>query len=449
MQIVDGRQRRFCDGLNRRTFLQVGGLALGGACLPELLKAEEASGVSGGHKGIIMIYMPGGPPHQDLYDLKPEAPVEVRGEFDPIATSVPGIEICELLPQLAARMDRLAVIRSLVGSDGAHASTLCSTGYSFGREPPGGAPLYGSAVSALLGPTDPAVPACADLSERMQHPPYNITGAGFLGSVHAPFRPDGPVRENLALSGEMFARFDDRKSLLSSFDRFRRTVDAQRGAREISAPGDTTEAALDILTSSRLARALDLDREDPRVRQKYGTDDPQPLPYSHLGYRAIMSRFLIARRLIEAGVRCVTVSFADFDWHGSNFKFARKVFPLFDQGISALVDDIHDRGLARDVSVVAWGEFGRTPRINKDAGRDHWPQVSCALMAGGGMRTGQVLGSTNRLGETAVQRPVHYQEVLATLYRNLGLDVEQATVRDLNGRPRYLVDGRQPIRELA
>ena len=206
---------------------------------------------------------------------------------------------------------------------------------------------------------------------------------------------------------------------------------------------------MDTLSSNALVEALDLEREDPAVRQRYGTDDPNVLPYSPSGYRALMSRFLLARRLIEAGVRCVTVSFADFDWHGSNFVFARKVLPLFDQGITALVDDLHDRGLERDVSVVAWGEFGRTPRINKDAGRDHWPQVSCALLAGGGMRTGQVIGSTNRLAETAADRPVHYAEVLATLYRNIGLDVSTATVNDLTGRPRYLIDGHGAIPELA
>jgi hypothetical protein len=447
MLIVDGRQKQFCDRISRRTFLNVGGLALGGVCLPQLLQAEQSTGVRNGHKGIIMIYMPGGPPHQDFYDLKPDAPAEVRGEFDPIDTSVPGIQICELLPKLAARMDRLSIIRSLVGSDGAHASSLCSTGYPFGRSPPGGAPNIGSVVSAIEGPTSPAIPACADLSERMQHTPYNIGGPGFLGSNHAPFRPDGEVRENLSVSGEVLARLDDRKSLLTSFDRFRQSADASRSAG--AALDDNTALALDILTSSRLAKALDLGQEDPRLRERYGTDDEKVLPYSYLGYKALMSRFLLARRLIEAGVRCVTVSFADFDWHGSNFKFARNVLPLFDQGMSALVDDLHDRGLARDVSVVAWGEFGRTPRINKDAGRDHWPQVSCALLAGGGMQTGQVIGATNRLGEHAVQRPVHYDEVLATLYRNLGINVEQATVRDLNGRPRYLVDGHSPIRELA
>lgn len=451
MWIFDGPQSRFCDGLSRRSFLQIGGLALGGLSLPQILQAEQAAGTAGApagrHKGVIMIYMPGGPPHQDLYDLKPDAPAEVRGEFEPIETAVPGIQICELLPRLAQRMQRLAIIRSLVGSDGAHASSLCSTGYPYGKHPAGGAPLYGSVVSSLYGPTHPAVPASADLSERMQHMPYNIGGPGFLGSNHAPFRPDGEVKDNLAVASELRARLDDRKSLLGAFDRFRHSADATRAAA--SSGQDLTDVALDILTSSRLAQALDLEQEDPQIRARYGTDDPEVLPYSKLGYRALMSRFLLARRLIEAGVRCVTVSFADFDWHGTNFKHARKVLPLFDQGMSALVDDLHERGLADNVSVVAWGEFGRTPRINANAGRDHWPQVSCALLAGGGMPTGQVIGATNALAEHATQRPIHYQEVLATLYRNLGLAVETATIRDLNGRPRYLTDGKLPVKELA
>jgi hypothetical protein len=451
MWIFDGVQSRFCDGFSRRSFLQIGGLALGGLSLPQILQAEQAGGANGAkanrHKGVIMIYMPGGPPHQDLYDLKPEAPSEVRGEFQPIDTSVPGIQICELLPRLAQRMDRLAIIRSLVGSDGAHASSLATTGYNYGKHPPGGAPLYGSVVSSLFGPTHPAIPVSADLSERMQHMPYNIGGPGFLGSNHAPFRPDGEVKDNLALAAEMRARLDDRKSLLGAFDRFRHAADAARSTQ--AAGHDLTDVALDILTSSRLAQALDLEKEDPQVRARYGADDPEVLPYSKLGYKALMSRFLLARRLIEAGVRCVTVSFADFDWHGTNFKHARKVFPLFDQGVSALVDDLHDRGLADDVSVVAWGEFGRTPRINQNAGRDHWPQVSCALLAGGGLRTGQAIGATNHLAEHATQRPVHYQEVLATLYRTLGIPVDSATIRDLNGRPRYLTDGKLPIPELV
>ena len=320
------------------------------------------------------------------------------------------------------------------------------TGAPYGNKLQGGAPNFGSMISAVQGQTHRAVPAVADLSEMMQHTPYNIGGAGFLGSAHQPFRPDGETRANMLPQQDLITRMDDRRALLSSFDRFRHESDARR---RLGGFDTHVDQALDVLTSSRVMQALDLDREDPKVRARYGVDDDQILPYSNLGYRALVSRFLVARRLIEAGVRCVTVSFADFDWHGANFVHARKVLPVFDQAITALVDDLHDRGLSDDISVIAWGEFGRTPRINPAGGRDHWPQVSCALLAGGGMKTGQVIGSTNSLGESAQSRPVHYGEVLATIYHNLGIDLDTTTVRDPAGRPRYLIDGHRPIPELV
>jgi hypothetical protein len=441
-----GPAQPFCDRLPRRDFLKIGGLALGGLSLTDVLRAEQTQGSTSRHKGIIMIYLPGGPPHQDLYDLKIDAPVEIRGEFDPITTNVPGIEICEHLPRLAQRMDKFAVIRSLVGSDGAHASSLCLTGHRFGSDPPGGWPTIGACVSATQGPTARAIPAHADLSMRMQHTPYNITGSGYLGTSHAPFRPDKDVMDDLVLAGDSLTRLPDRKHLLTMFDRFRKEVDARR---QLTTLDTATDQALDVLTSSRMVEALDLSKEDPRTRDRYGQDTPDALPYWQLGYQCLMSKFLLARRLIEAGVRVVTVTFADMDWHGSNFVFGRKVFPLFDQGITALVDDLHDRNLLDDVTVIAWGEFGRTPRINANAGRDHWPQVSCALLAGGGMKTGQVIGSTNRLGEYAVNRPIDYREVLATAYHNLGIDARQTTVNDLNHRPRYLVEDHEPVKELV
>lgn len=447
----DSQLPAFCDKFSRRSFLQIGGLFACGLTLPALLQAEASQPTSDRSRsgarqpGVIMIYMPGGPPHQDMYDLKPDAPAEVRGEFSPIATAVPGIDISEMMPRLAQRMERFSIIRSLVGSDGAHASTLCVTGAPYGNKVQGGAPHFGSNVSAVLGQNHRAVPAVADLSEIMQHTPYNIGGPGFLGSIHQPFRPDGETRANMVLHDSLSARMDYRRALLTSFDRFRHESDARRTLGGLDTHVDQ---ALDVLTSSRVMQALDLDREDPKVRSRYGTDDETILPYSAAGYRALVSRFLVARRLIEAGVRCVTVSFADFDWHGANFVYGRKVLPVFDQAITALVDDLHDRGMAEDVTVIAWGEFGRTPRINAQAGRDHWPQVSCALLAGGGMKNGQVIGSTNRLAETAQNRPVHYGEVHATMYHNLGIDIDTATIRDRSGRPRYLVEGHRPISEL-
>ncbi|MGE0610590.1 MAG: DUF1501 domain-containing protein, partial [Pirellulales bacterium] len=359
LTFTGARRNNFCDRVARRDFLKIGGLAMGGLSLPQMLRAEQKTGeMAARHKGIIMIYMPGGPPHQDMYDLKPDAPMEIRGEFEPIATNVPGIEICEHMPRLATRMDRFAIVRSLVGSDGAHASTVCTSGWPWSNQPPGKWPQIGAFVSALQGTTDAAIPAAADLSMHMQHLPYNVPAAGFLGAGHTPFRPDGEVLADLAVAPAGMSRLADRKTLLEGLDRFRRQSDAARSASDFD---DCTSQAFDLLTSSKVAEALDLDREDAAVRERYGKDDPEALPYSKAGYQALMSRFLLARRLIEAGVRCVTVSFADFDWHGNNFVYGRKVLPLFDQGITALVDDLHERGLAEDVSVVAWGEFGRTP----------------------------------------------------------------------------------------
>ncbi len=445
---IQGNSVGLCDGIPRRSFLQIGGLAMGGAALPQILAAEDRQGTSSPHKAVIMIFLAGGPPHQDMLDLKPNAPQEVRGEFDPIATSVPGIQISELMPRVASRMDKFAIIRSLVGAEGRHDSFECCTGRHFaGKQPQGGWPAMGSSLSKLFGPVDPSVPPYVDLSQKMAHDPWNIKGPGFLGMAHAPFRADGESMKNMRVSPDGTARLDRRAPLLGELDRFRRVADD----RLESGIYDTfTEQALGVLSSSKLVKALDVEQEDPEVRARYGQDDPQVLGYSlDKGYQALMSRFLQARRLVEAGVRCVTCSFAHFDWHGNNFGSARKVVPLLDHGVAALVEDLHERGLDRDVTVLVWGEFGRTPKINERAGRDHWPRVHAALMAGGGMATGQVVGSTNRLAEEAATRPVPMQEVFATVYHNLGIDVAQTTIPDHNGRPQYLVERHDVIRELV
>ncbi len=394
-----------------------------------------------------MVYLTGGPPHQDMVDLKPDAPAEIRGEFRPIATNVPGIQISELMPRVAAMMDKFAIIRSLVGAEDRHSSFQCATGRLFRSQPQGGWPEIGSVLSKLHGPVDPSVPPAVDLSMHMEHLPYNLPGPGFLGMAHSPFKPSGESMNDMVLQGVSLDRLTDRGSLLASLDRFRRQADTQ-AASAVDADR-FTEQALGILRSSRIVEALDLSREDPRIRERYGKDDPECLPYSNKGYQAHMSKFLAARRLVEAGARCVTVAFADFDWHGANFTNGRKVIPLLDQGLAALVSDLHERGLDRDVSVVVWGEFGRTPKINTSAGRDHWPRVTFAMLAGGGMTTGQVIGETNRLAEEPVSRPIHFQDVMATLYRNLGIDTVRTTIPDLNGRPQYVLETHEPIRELV
>lgn len=445
----DGHPREaFCDKQSRRHFLKIGALGLGGLALPNLLRAEAQTPAKtkSSHKAIIMIYLSGGPSHQDMYDLKMDAPIEIRGTFKPIETNVPGIQICEHMPRLAKMMDKFAIIRSLYGSPDQHASDTCMSGYPIG---PGGRqsgkPSFGSVISKLKGAVDPTVPPFMGLTIKTRHDPYGNPGVpGYLGAAHAPFQPDGEGVANMKLKNITLDRLSDRKTLLASFDGLRREVDAYG---RLDAVDTYTSKALDVLTSSRLVEALDLNREPAKLRDRYGRGSAAPAFGEDAGPHW-MDQFLMARRLVEAGVRCVTLSFGSWDRHHSNFVRLPEQLDKLDQGITALVEDLHQRGLDQDVSVIAWGEFGRTPRINKDGGRDHWPQASCALLAGGGMRMGQVIGSTNRLGEVPKDRPIHYQEVFATLYHQFGIDTKTATIPDNSGRPQYLLDHQNPVPEL-
>ena len=249
---------------------------------------------------------------------------------------------------------------------------------------------------------------------------------------------------NMRLNNITLDRLRDRQSLLRSFDEFRDYAEANVNMQGMET---NTKKAFDVLTSSKLVEALDLEKEDAALRDRYGRGSSSPAFGEDAGPHW-MDQFLMARRLVEAGVRCVTLSFGSWDRHHSNFARLPEQLDKLDQGITALVEDLHLRGLDQDVSVIAWGEFGRTPRINDGGGRDHWPQASCALLAGGGMRMGQVIGSTNRLGEVPQDRPIHYQEVFATLYHQLGIDVQTATIPDHSGRPQFLLDQQAVVKEL-
>ncbi len=441
---IEGEKGRFCDGMSRRNFLQVGALGLGGIALPQLLQAEGQTPNRRQHKSVIMIYLPGGPPHQDTFDLKLDAPREIRGEFQAIPTNVSGIQICEHLPQLAKIADKYTIIRSMVGARDDHSDYQCMTGRLLSSQKPlGGWPSFGASVSRVQGAAHRAVPPFMGLEPVMQHKPYNAATPGFLGVSHRSFRPEAEAKTDMTLRDMSVDRLADRKALLGSFDKFRRDVDSSGLMEGLDA---FHQQAFGVLTSSRLAEALDWQKEDPRVIARYGKGDPR-----HRGDGAprITEQFLLARRLVEAGARVVTVAFGFWDYHGNNFKSAREDLPYLDRGVSALIEDLHERGLDKDVAVVVWGEFGRTPKINKDAGRDHWPNVSCAMLAGGGLRHGQVIGSTDRLGGEANERPVRFGEVFSTLYHHLGIDVNSATISDLSGRPHYLVENNlQPMPEL-
>lgn len=465
-----GKEFRHCDGISRRTFLRAGALGFGGLTLADLLRAESQAGVGASEKAIINVHLDGGPPHMDMIDLKPTAPAEIRGEFLPIATRLPGFYICELMPKLAGIAERFVFIRSLVGSAGAHDAFQCQSGFGAkDLKSIGGRPAMGSVVAKLKGlPTDPA-PAFIDIMQGRALV-RNSARPGFLGPAFRPFRPDmsamfdreledGMKNELSALGDEhsvsltlderlSVRRLNSRTALLSELDRIRRKVDA---SGMMNAMDSFTRQAVGILTSGRLAEAMDLSKEDPAVAARY-----QPVAqkdafrfYTSEGPRSVL-KFLLARRLIEAGVRCVSLSISDFDTHSKNFPRMRQLLPLVDHGLHSLVIDLDERGLLDDVTIVVWGEFGRTPKIDpKTGGRHHWPRVGPALLAGGGMSVAKTIGETDRTASTVVSRPVSYKDVVATLYRNLGIDARKVTITDPRGRPQYLLDEGEPLPELA
>lgn len=452
MLTIHGSRLNFCDGVSRRSFLQIGALGMGGLTLPQLLQAESTAGARASHKSVIMVFLTGGPPHQDMVDLKPQAPVEYRGEFSPIHTNVAGIDVCELMPRLAQRMDQLAVIRTLVGSEGRHSAFQCLHGHPTLNQPPGGWPCFASVVSKLQGPLNEQVPSAVSLQPKMGNSGWSQPGqAGFAGMRHAPFAANAPGSNHMVLDGITPQTLRDRRLLRQRMDSLRQQLEK---SDDVDGMNAFYRQAFEILTSGRLVEALDVEQEDPALRERYGRGSTEPAGYGDAGWLR-NEDFLVARRLVESGARVVTLSFGRWDWHGqphgTNFDNARDHVPALDLALSALLDDLKDRGLDRDTSVVVWGEFGRTPKINSRGGRDHWPQVGCALLAGGGIRTGLVIGETNERAEHPANRPVHFQEVFATLYHNLGINVEHDTIRDLTGRPQYLLDHAKyaPLPELV
>ncbi|MEZ5302102.1 MAG: DUF1501 domain-containing protein [Verrucomicrobiales bacterium] len=446
-------RRTHCDGVSRRGFLRIGGMAAGGLSLAQLLALEAKAGTGSSPKAIINIYLPGGPSHLDMFDLKPDASSAIRGEFRPIGTNVPGMEVCELFPRLAKIADKFAVIRSLADSEGAHDCYQCMTGRRKNdpAAPPGGWPAFGAWVSKLQG-SRPGAPANVSLMYPTGNRTWGEAGTGgFVGREHSPMGlvdKDPEARaKNMTLQDMPLERLLDRERLRASIDRFRRDAD---NTGQMAGLDSFTKQGLEILADSGLADALDLSKEDPKVAGRYGVNDPR---YQRDGAPKMIRNFLVARRLIEAGVRVVSLNYSRWDWHGGdgmNYPRSREEFPLLDQGLSALITDLHERGMDKDVSIVMWGEFGRTPKLNKNNSRDHWPKANFAFLAGGGMNTGQIIGATDKNGEEPSERPVKFQEVFATLYHNIGIDLNSATIRDTSGRPHYLVDqGIRPIRELV
>jgi len=429
----------FCDGLSRRGFLKAGALAIGGLTLADLLrlKAQGAAPRGSSSKAVIMVYLNGGPSHMDMYDMKPEAPVEYRGEFEPIRTNVPGIDICELMPLQAKIADKFAIVRNMKFEQQGHTAPELYTGFLRGNRP-----SMGSVISKLrtqAGMHDPLPP-------NVYIGDANHCGhAGFLGQAHEPYIPGTKIAtDNLELSkGITLDRLQDRRQLLHSFDRLKREVDDVRG--NMTGLDAFTEQALAMVSTNRARDAFDVTREPESIRTKYGRG----------------TEFLQARRLVEAGVPFVTINpqnhavpkecNGQWDHHDYIFKCLRHVLPQLDKSLYALITDLHERSLEKDVTVCVWGEMGRTPRVGTQkgtvAGRDHWPGSGFCFLAGGGLRTGQIVGATDPRGEAPVGRPNTPQNVLATLYHCLGID-PGSTLHDLSGRPIYLLEDQRKISEL-
>jgi len=320
--------------------------------------------------------------------------------------------------------DKLAVIRSVVSVD-EHSDSLVMTGKSENANRTANHPSFGAVMSKMRSGGANDIPPYVSLRGMSRG-----TEPGFLGVAHRPFTPDGQGFQNLRLAGGVDnGRMADRQALLGGFDQLRRDIDATGTMKGIDS---FTSRAFDMVASGAVRKALDLSREDPRSRDRY---------------KGIES-FLTARRLVESGVGCVTLAYGGWDTHSSNFKTLKRQLPPLDRGIASLVQDLHDRGMDKDVAVVMWGEFGRTPRINgSDAGRDHWSPVMSALVAGGGLKMGQAIGASSARGEYPKDRRVTVPQVLATLYQAVGIDPGR-TFNNGSGRPMYILDDRQPVKEL-
>jgi hypothetical protein len=438
LDLVSGRSRT-CDGLTRRGFLRVGSLGMGGLTLADALRLRSQAAESGlptRDTAVIQVVLGGGPSQIETWDPKPDAPAEFRGEFKPVATNVPGIFLGEMFRGQARLMDKLAVVRSLHHEADDHniGSHWIMTGFKADSafQPTNGRPSVGSIVARMKGSNASGLPAYVAVPGA---PLY--AQAAYLGAGFNPFRVDGDpsasarVRNLVPPEGLDLDRIDDRRQLLAQLDRIERRRDAtgmmdglDRFAVEANA----------MVTGKAARRAFDLTTEDPRLRDRYGRTK-------------VGQSCLLARRLVEAGVTFVTVNEPGWDHHGQVFQACRRQLPPLDAAIAALIEDLHDRGLNRRVLLVVWGEFGRTPRLNGSAGRDHWPNAMSAVLAGGGLKVGQVIGATNRNGERPVDRPLRPEDLIRTIYHVLGLDPSREFPDD-SGRPRPVLNAGEPIAEL-
>ena len=442
---------------DRRGFFTAGALGAAGLSLPHLLaiEAQAKTAVSSASRppSVIILWMRGGPSHIDMWDPKPDAPDEVRGEFGTIPTSVPGVRLTDMLPKTAKIMDKWSIIRSLHHHDAGHSrgDQICFTGYDSG--PNGDQNIYpsvGSVVSKELSHTTPTLPAYVMIPREVPG-----TGSAYLGVAHQAFETQAdpastsPFRvPNFDLAkGVTSDQVGDRKALLARFDQMRRTADA---SGQVEAMDQFQQRAWDILTSSTARNAFDLDAEPKAVKERYGLSPGfDPKASDRCGCPNWAQRMLLARRLVEAGVRLVTVDLRWWDTHVKGFESLREGFlPRWDQAYTALIEDMEERGLLENTLVLAWGEFGRTPKVNKNAGRDHYPNVFSAALAGGPVKGGRVVGESDAKGAYPKADAKTPQDVLATVYKHLGVDLTRH-YPDMTGRPVAVLPSGTPISELG
>lgn len=439
-----GRQHTLCRGIARREFLRVGALGIGGLTLAELLRAEAIGAATGPRpKSVIYVVLNGGPSHIDTWDPKPDAPLEYRGEFNTIATKLPGVRFCELMPRQAEMLDRLALLRGVRSVENDHFLSEVYTGLP---RTSGKRPAFGSVVSRLAKQTSPLPPyVCLNEATVEQ---FEFEKPHYAGAGHAPYRPFGESLANLA-PVKTLARLEDRRALLAGFNDLQRRLDHSDAASGL----DRFHAqAMQMVASPRVREAFDISQESPKTIERYGRGK-----YTHQADKTILydwdvKPFVLARRLVEAGVRVVTLQVGSWDHHSMPtqhiFQSYRHVLPVMDQSICALVSDLEKRGLSDDVLVVVLGEFGRTPKLGYPGpGREHWADAGCVLLAGGGLKMGQVVGETDSRAEQSKSGSITFQNVIGTIYRVLGID-PRATLPDFSGRPQYLLDDHRPVREL-
>jgi uncharacterized protein (DUF1501 family) len=430
---------------NRREFLRVGGLGLAGVTLAGLLRQQaRAAETQTRPKSVIYVVLGGGPSHIDTWDLKPDAPAEYRGPFQPIDTAVPGVRVCELFPKQAEIMGRLALLRGIRSVENDH---FLSEVYSGLPRPSGKRPAFGSVVSRIAG-DGLQLPPYVSL-DRPTTDQFEFEKPYYAGAQHAPFRPFGDALDNLA-PVKSLDLLDDRKSLLAAFDTMRRDIDASG----LAAGMDRFQAtALDLITSRQAREAFDLSREPKKNIERYGKGKHTHQADKNILYDWDARPFVLARRLVEAGVRVVTLRVGSWDHHSGAaqdiFASYRYCLPALDRSIYALVTDLEARGLLDDVLVVVLGEFGRTPKITYPGpGREHWADAGCAVLAGGGLKAGLVVGATDSRAERAKAGQFSFQNVIATIYHVLGIDLD-VMLQDFNGRPQTLLDDKSPVRELV